>query len=144
MILTKKQEEGLKTAVARHRAGEKFTTISGYAGSGKSTLVRFIVEALNVDEERVCYCAFTGKAAEVLRRKGNKNVCTLHHLLYEHIPKPAGGFFRKPKPRLDYDIIIVDEVSMAPKTLMDLLFTYRVILCSILCNWHFYKYVIKR
>lgn len=126
MILTKRQEEGLKTAVARHRAGEKFTTISGYAGSGKSTLVRFIVEALNVDEERVCYCAFTGKAAEVLRRKGNKNVCTLHHLLYEHIPKPAGGFFRKPKPRLDYDIIIVDEVSMAPKTLMDLLFTYRV------------------
>ena len=126
MILTKRQEEGLKTAVARHRAGEKFTTISGYAGSGKSTLVRFIVEALNVDEERVCYCAFTGKAAEVLRRKGNKNVCTLHHLLYEHIPKPAGGFFRRPKPRLDYDIIIVDEVSMAPKTLMDLLFTYRV------------------
>lgn len=126
MILTTNQMKGLKTAVARHRAGEKFTTISGYAGSGKSTLVRFIVEALNVDEERVCYCAFTGKAAEVLRRKGNKNVCTLHHLLYEHIPKPAGGFFRKPKPRLDYDIIIVDEVSMAPKTLMDLLFTYRV------------------
>ena len=126
MVLTANQMKGLKTAVARHRAGEKFTTISGYAGSGKSTLVRFIVEALNVDEERVCYCAFTGKAAEVLRRKGNKNVCTLHHLLYEHIPKPAGGFFRKPKPRLDYDIIIVDEVSMAPKTLMDLLFTYRV------------------
>ena len=126
MELTANQMKGLKTAVARHRAGEKFTTISGYAGSGKSTLVRFIVEALNVDEERVCYCAFTGKAAEVLRRKGNKNVCTLHHLLYEHIPKPAGGFFRRPKPRLDYDIIIVDEVSMAPKTLMDLLFTYRV------------------
>lgn len=126
MILTTKQEEGLKVAVARHRAGEKYTVIAGYAGSGKSTLVRFIVEALNVDEERVCYCAFTGKAAEVLRRKGNKNVCTLHHLLYEHIPKPAGGFFRKPKPRLDYDIIIVDEVSMAPKTLMDLLFTHRV------------------
>ena len=88
--------------------------------------MRFIINALDVEEDKVCYCAFTGKAAEVLRRKGNKNVCTLHHLLYEHIPKPAGGFFRKPKPRLDYDIIIVDEVSMAPKTLMDLLFTYRV------------------
>lgn len=126
MILTKKQEEGLKIAVARYRAGKKHTTISGYAGSGKSTLVRFIIEALNVDEDDVCYCAFTGKAAEVLRKKGNKNACTLHKLLYESIPTPTGGFFRKPKPQLDYKIIVVDEVSMASKTLIDLLFTHNV------------------
>ena len=126
MILTKKQEEGLKIAVARHRANEKYTVIAGYAGTGKSTLVRYIINALNVEESRVCYCAFTGKAAEVLRRKGNKNVCTLHKLLYEHIPRPAGGFFRKPKPFIDYDIIIVDEVSMAPKSLMELLFKHHV------------------
>lgn len=31
MILTRKQEEGLRTAVARYNAGEKFTVISGYA-----------------------------------------------------------------------------------------------------------------
>ena len=126
MILTKKQEEGLKAAVARHRAGEKYTVISGYAGTGKSTLVRSIIDALNVEEDRVCYCAFTGKAAEVLRKKGNKNVCTLHKLLYEHIPRPAGGFFRKPKPFIDYDIVVCDEVSMAPKSLMELLFNHKV------------------
>ena len=126
MILTKKQEEGLKTAVARHRAGEKYTVIAGYAGTGKSTLVRYIIDALNVEEGRVCYCAFTGKAAEVLKKKGNKNVATLHRLLYEHIPRPAGGFFRKPKPFIDYDVIVVDEVSMAPKSLMELLFKHKV------------------
>ena len=126
MILTKKQEEGLKIAVERHRAGEKYTVISGYAGSGKSTLVRFIIDALDVEEDRVCYCAFTGKAAEVLRKKGNKNVSTLHRLLYEHIPRPAGGFFRRPKPRIGYDIIVVDEVSMAPQSLIELLFSHRV------------------
>lgn len=126
MILTKKQEEGLKVAVERHRAGEKYTVISGYAGSGKSTLVRFIIDALDVEEDRVCYCAFTGKAAEVLRKKGNKNVSTLHRLLYEHIPRPAGGFFRRPKPRIGYDIIVVDEVSMAPQSLIELLFSHRV------------------
>ena len=126
MILTKKQEEGLKTAVARHRAGYKFTTIAGYAGTGKSTLVRYIIDALNVEEDRVCHCAFTGKAAEVLKKKGNKNVATLHRLLYEHIPRPAGGFFRKPKPFIDYDVIVVDEVSMAPKSLMELLFKHQV------------------
>ena len=31
MMLTNKQEEGLKIAVARHSAGEKHTVISGYA-----------------------------------------------------------------------------------------------------------------
>ena len=126
MILTKKQEEGLKTAVARHRAGEKYTVIAGYAGTGKSTLVRYIIDALDIEEDRVCYCAFTGKAAEVLKKKGNKNVSTLHRLLYEHIPRPAGGFFRKPKLFIDYDVIVVDEVSMAPKSLMELLFRHRV------------------
>ena len=29
MVLTNKQEEGLKIAVARHRAGEKYTVIAG-------------------------------------------------------------------------------------------------------------------
>jgi len=126
MILTKKQEEGLKIAVARHRDGEKYTVIAGYAGTGKSTLVRYIIDALNVEESRVCYCAFTGKAAEVLKKKGNKNVATLHRLLYEHIPRPAGGFFRKPKPFIDYDVVVVDEVSMAPKSLIELLFKHKV------------------
>jgi len=126
MILTKKQSEGLLISLDRYAAGKKYTVISGYAGSGKSTLVRFIIEALDVDENDVCYCAFTGKATEVLRKKGNKNACTLHKLLYESIPKPDGGFFRKPKPQLDYSIIVVDEVSMAPKTLIDLLFSHNV------------------
>ena len=130
MILTKSQEKGLKTAIERYKQNFKYVTISGYAGSGKSTLVRFIIDAINIDKEKVCYCAFTGKAAEVLRKKGNKNVCTLHKLLYEHIPKPNGGFFKKKKLQLEYNIIVVDEVSMAPKSLIDLLFSHNVyIIC---------------
>ena len=130
MILTRKQEEGLKIALERHRNFERYTVISGYAGTGKSTLVRFIIEALGVEEDRVVYTAYTGKAVEVLRKKGNKNACTLHKLLYDHFPKPAGGFFRKPKPKIDYDVVIVDEVSMAPKTLMDLLLRHK---CYVIC-----------
>ena len=126
MILNKGQEQGLKIAIERYRQGYKFTTVAGYAGTGKSTLVRYIIDALDIEEDRVCYCAFTGKAAEVLKKKGNKNVSTLHRLLYEHIPRPAGGFFRKPKLFIDYDVIVVDEVSMAPKSLMELLFRHRV------------------
>ena len=126
MELTVKQQQGLDIAIQRHRAGEKFTVISGYAGTGKSTLVRFIIEALDVEESKVCYATFTGKAAEVLRKKGNKNAITLHRLLYDSIPRPAGGFFRKPKAQLEYTVVVVDEVSMAPKTLMDLLLSHQV------------------
>ena len=126
MELTKKQEEGLKEALRRHRNNEHYTVISGYAGTGKSTLVRFIIEALDVDENEVAYCAYTGKAADVLRKKGNKNSMTLHRLLYDSIPRPGGGFLRIPKKRLDYKIIVVDEVSMISKTMIDLLLSYKV------------------
>ena len=86
--------------------------------------MRFIIDALQVDENAVCYCAFTGKAAEVLRKKGNKNCLTLHKLLYDFKPRENGGFFKIPKTELEYNIIVVDEISMAPKGMMELLFTY--------------------
>ena len=126
MILTKKQEEGLKIAVERYKNREKYTCIAGYAGTGKSTLVKFIVAALGVPEEAVCYAPFTGKAAQVLLKKGNKNVITLHKLLYHSILQPDGTFIRYPVNSVDYSIVIVDEVSMAPKSLMRLLFSYNV------------------
>ena len=126
MELNKKQEEGLRIAVDRYNAGEKYTVIAGFAGTGKSTLVSYIIEALDVEENRVAYVSFTGKAAEVLRKKGNKNAITLHKLLYDSFPRPAGGFYRKPKPKLDQTIVVVDEISMVPKELVDLLFRYKV------------------
>jgi exodeoxyribonuclease-5 len=126
MQLTSKQEEGLKIALQRHKNNEKYTVISGYAGTGKSTLVKFIIEALNASPQRVAYACFTGKAAEVLRKKGNPNAMTLHRLLYDSIPRPGGGFFRKPKMVLDYDIVVVDEVSMVPKSMIDMLLKHKV------------------
>lgn len=119
--LTAKQQEGLNIAVERHRANQKYTVIAGYAGTGKSTLVKFIIEALQVNPERVCYATFTGKAAEVLRKKGNRNACTLYRLLYDHVPLPGGGFLRKPKPAINYDVVVVDEISMVPNSLLQTL-----------------------
>jgi len=126
MELTKKQEEGLKIALDRYKNHEKYVTISGYAGTGKSTLVRFIIEAMDIAEDRIAYATFTGKAAEVLRKKGNPNTMTLHRLLYESIPRKDGGFFRKPKMHLDYDVIVVDECSMVPKSMIDMLMSHKV------------------
>ena len=130
MILTKKQEEGLKCAIERYNLGEKYTIISGYAGSGKSTLIKFIVAGLEgVDPELdVCYVAFTGKAATVLQQKGCPNATTAHKLLYHAKPMPNGTFkfVEKPKSMVQYKVAVVDEVSMLPKPMWDLLLSYNM------------------
>ena len=126
MELTTKQQNGLNLALSKHKNNEKYVTICGYAGTGKSTLVRFIIEALDIDEDRVAYACYTGKAAEVLRKKGNKHAMTLHKLLYDSFPRPGGGFIRKPKLSLDYDVIVVDECSMVPKSMVQMLMRHKV------------------
>ena len=87
------------------------------AGSGKSTLVKFIIAALNVNEDDVAYVAYTGKAANVLKNKGCKNAITAHKLLYYAHKDKEGNFHFKPRPRLEnnYKLIVVDEVSMLPE-----------------------------
>ena len=126
MELTRNQQKGLNIAVERWKNKERYTTIAGYAGTGKSTLVKFIIEALQVEPSKVAYATFTGKAAEVLRKKGNPNVMTLHKLLYDSFPKPGGGFFRKPKKVLEYTVVVVDEVSMVPKSMIDMLLGHKI------------------
>jgi exodeoxyribonuclease-5 len=88
--------------------------------------VRFIIEALNVDESKVAYVSYTGKAAEVLRKKGNKNAMTLHKLLYESRPLPNGKFIHIPRSFLEYDVIVVDEVSMVPSSMVKLLLRHPI------------------
>ena len=120
ITLTNKQEQGLREAVERYKRGEKYTVISGYAGSGKSTLVKFIISALGVDPEtQVAYVAFTGKAAAVLSQKGCHNATTAHKLLYKAKPMPNGSYKFIPRDILekDYRLVVVDEISMLPKDL---------------------------
>ena len=126
MELTAKQKEGLDTILSRYFGGSRYTVIAGYAGTGKSTLVRYAIEELDVEENKVAYATFTGKAAEVLRKKGNPGACTLHRLLYDHIPLAGGGFYRKPKASLGVEVVVVDEVSMVPKQKVDMLLKHRV------------------
>ena len=128
MILTTKQEEGLKIAVERYKNNEPWTCIAGYAGTGKSTLVKFIVSALDIHPDYVCYVAYTGKASLVLKEKGCANAMTAHRLLYQSYPRKDGTFYHKEKRPLDfpYQLIVVDEISMLPKELWDLLLSHHI------------------
>lgn len=128
MVLTNGQEKGLKIAVERYKNMEPYTVIAGYAGTGKSTLVSHIVDALNISPGDVCYVAFTGKASLVLREKGCENSMTAHKLLYHSKEKPDGTFEHKPRKYLEfnYRLIVVDEVSMIPVDMWDLLLSHGV------------------
>lgn len=58
--------------------------VFGYAGVGKSTIVKYAIEELGLSTEKpgeVLYAAFTGKAALVMTRKGTP-ASTIHSLIY--------------------------------------------------------------
>lgn len=128
MVLTAGQEKGLKIAVERYKNKKPYTVIAGYAGSGKSTLVRFIIDALDIYEDDVVYIAYTGKASLVLKNKGCYNSMTAHKLLYHAKERPDGTYDFIPRARLDYDykIIVLDECSMLPQEMWELLLSHHV------------------
>ena len=100
--LTKKQEEGLRLAIQRFKNNEKYTCIAGYAGSGKSTLVQYIIKELNIPENKIAYCCYTGRAACILKSKGCPGATTAHKLLYNTIELPDGTFQHTPKDKPDH------------------------------------------
>ncbi len=128
MEFTLKQEEAIRVTTERYNRGEKYTVISGYAGTGKSTSVAAIVQSLpHIDPDvDVVYTSFTGKAVNVLRQKGNKNVSTLHRLLYMHKMLPNGKFIKTNVDFIPYRVVVVDEVSMVSMELIQDLFKYPV------------------
>jgi len=64
-------------------SGKPTFYLAGPAGSGKSTITKWAVADV---EGRIVYCAPTGKAALVMRRKGCNGAKTIHQTIY----RPAG------------------------------------------------------
>lgn len=106
--LSLEQREALETLV---HGKQQVQTLGGYAGTGKTTVIRQLIERL----PEYAVCAYTGKAAHVLRRKGVP-ASTIHSLIYEAVPDEHGG---EPtfnlREELPYQGVIVDEASMVGK-----------------------------
>jgi exodeoxyribonuclease-5 len=132
--LSPDQSEALKHIGQWYRGKTApFLTLGGYAGTGKTTLIAYLRQALRqFDEEaRVAFCAYTGKASRVLdmRLKDQKvprrgdSVSTIHSLIYNAESDKSGTVTSwKLKDKLEYDLIIVDEASMVDETIwLDLL-----------------------
>jgi exodeoxyribonuclease-5 len=80
--LTPEQRKAVDLSVSRIHKGVPLTTVFGPAGTGKTTVAKFIVSAVEQGEDgSVAVVAPTGKAALVLRRKGLP-ARTVHSLIY--------------------------------------------------------------
>lgn len=74
------QDAALKSVDQWIREGDQQVyRLFGFAGTGKTTLARHLAGGVDGD---VLFCAFTGKAAHVLRQKGCHGASTIHSLIY--------------------------------------------------------------
>jgi exodeoxyribonuclease-5 len=105
----------------------------GYAGTGKSTLLALL--AYSHPHKRIAFCAYTGKAAGVLRQKiymGASHVhevSTIHSLIYRPIVDGKTGqvvHWGRRDSLDDYDLIVVDEASMVDEGLYQDLSAYGI------------------
>jgi len=112
ITLTEEQHEAVKRIKEWFaKPGVPEFRLGGYAGTGKTTVIKHILKSLEECEKAVC--AFTGKAVNVLNKKG-VHAQTIHSLIYdvEVGPKGTVSFHKKTKLDGHVDLIIVDEASM--------------------------------
>ncbi len=129
LVLTEEQQQ----AVARIMAWTKNASsgeykLGGYAGTGKTTVIKTILEQLRKTHD-VVVAAFTGKAVNVLQRKGIR-AQTLHSLMYD-CEKVKGVLHWYKKTTLcegACQVVIVDEASMISTELYNDLRSYNKLL----------------
>ena len=117
--LSEKQREAV-IAVQKHNV----CVITGGPGTGKTTIIKTIIEMYKQEEKKVVLCAPTGRAAKRMSEATGEEAKTLHRLL--EIGKTSSDELQNIDPNvevapLDADVIIVDEVSMVDIFLMNYL-----------------------
>src|SRR5205085_3270397 len=113
---------GLTLAPAQRDAVRQATTrkvliITGGPGTGKTTIVRGILEIFAAKRLRCALAAPTGRAAKRLAETTGQGARTIHRLL--EFDPGLGGFKRDREHHLDLDLLVVDEASMVDVVLMN-------------------------
>lgn len=103
--LTGEQEEAVVSAV-----NNRITIITGGPGTGKTTIIRAIIESLKIAEKSVMVAAPTGRAAKRIEEASAYQASTIHRML--KIDPETRKFVHNEENPLKTDAVIVDEFSM--------------------------------
>lgn len=90
--------------------------ITGGPGTGKTTIVKCIIELLEAQRKKILLTAPTGRAAKKLSEATERDARTIHRALQVDF-RSKRFIFNEQNP-LPYNVIIVDEVSMVDVPLM--------------------------
>ena len=94
----------------RELSGCSFAILTGGPGTGKTTIVRALVDHVEQQEAKVLLAAPTGRAAKRLAESTGREAKTIHRLL--RFDPRSGGFLFGADDPLEADLIIIDEASM--------------------------------
>ena len=95
---------------------EKILVITGSPGTGKSTILNFVIKIFEKENKSVLLGAPTGRASKRLYETTGKEAKTIHRLL-NYNPK-LNKFLKNEKNPINADIVIIDEASMLDIRLM--------------------------
>lgn len=110
--LAEEQKEAIRQALQ-----QKLLVITGGPGTGKTTILKCIIQVLEKKQRRIVLCSPTGRAAKRMSEATGREARTVHRLL-EFSPKD-GRFKRDQHRPLEADLVIVDEASMLDVVLMN-------------------------
>lgn len=97
------------------RAHRQALIVSGYAGTGKTSLMAAFVKALRASHMKFVLLAPTGRAAKVFSGYASHPAYTLHKRLFRGaVPELGGQLYLAPNNDTD-TLFIVDEASMIPE-----------------------------
>jgi len=114
MQLTSEQEtavNGIFTLVKEAIGTGKTIKLGGYAGTGKTTVLKELREILS-ERYDVAYTAYTGRAAKVLSNAIDAPATTLHSTIYKPIYDEDGSIAGWELRHIDTQVIVIDEASM--------------------------------
>ena len=119
IMLSDKQKEAIRAI-----NDNNVTIITGGPGTGKTTIIKSIIEIYKTKKYKIVLCAPTGRAAKRMTETTGEEASTLHRLLEigkvdeESLIKKDVEYQGAP---IDGDIIIVDETSMVDMFVMSYL-----------------------